>query len=79
MPLRWDARNVFHDFQVHHFDFCKALGRVGKNLLLYVNGTLIDAVESNKIPRGRVIFGGSSNETTDVHVQLDDFLVFSVQ
>lgn len=55
------------------------LGRVGKNLLLYVNGTLIDAVESNKIPRGKVIFGGSSNATPDVQVQLDDFLVFSVQ
>ncbi len=55
------------------------LGRIGKNLVLYVNGTLIDVVESNKIPRGRLIFGGSSSETTDIQVQLDDFLVFSVQ
>ncbi len=55
------------------------LGRVGKNVVLYVNGTLIDLVETNKIPRGKVIFGGASNATPDVQIQLDDFLVWTVQ
>lgn len=55
------------------------LGRVGKNIVLYVNGTLIDAVETNKIPRGRVIFGGSSGAAANVQLQFDDLVVFSVQ
>ncbi|MDW8350448.1 MAG: S1C family serine protease [Anaerolineae bacterium] len=55
------------------------LGRIGKSIVLYVNGTLIDLVETNKIPRGRVIFGGSSGTKANVQLQFDDFIVFSVQ
>jgi S1-C subfamily serine protease len=55
------------------------VGRVGKDILLYVNGTLIDLVETNKIPRGKVIFGGASNATSDVQVKLDDLTVWTVR
>ena len=55
------------------------IGRVGKSIVLYVNGTLIDAVETNKIPRGKVIFGGASNASPDVQLQLDDLIVWTVQ
>lgn len=55
------------------------LGRIGKRFLLYVNGALIDSVESNKIPRGKAIFGGASGQAKNVKIQLDEFVVFSAQ
>lgn len=55
------------------------LARLGKGFLLYVNGTLIDAVETNKIPRGKVIVGGASNDTTDISVRLDDLTIWTVR
>lgn len=55
------------------------LGRIGKSFLLYVNGALINSVESNKIPCGKVIFGWSSGQAKNVKIQLDEFVVFSAQ
>jgi len=55
------------------------MGRIGKNIVLYVNGTLIDIVETSKIPRGKLIFGGGSNESPDVLVELDNLIVWTVR
>lgn len=57
-----------------------ALSRVGRTINVYLNGTLVDSVESNVIPRGSVIFGGGTiSDVEDVVVSLDDLTIWQVR
>jgi S1-C subfamily serine protease len=57
-----------------------AIGRQGKNINLYMNGTLIDTIAANPITNGYVIFGAGTTEDVEAAVgTLDDFTVWQVR
>lgn len=56
-----------------------ALGRSGKKISVYINGTLMETIDSTAIPNGFVIFGGGTVETDDVTITLDNLSVWQVR
>lgn len=57
-----------------------ALGRQGKTINLYMNGTLIDTVDTNPIVSGYVIFGAGTTENVDAAIgTLDDISIWQVK
>ena len=57
-----------------------AIGRQGKTINLYMNGTLIDSVNANPITNGYVIFGAGNTEDVETAVgTLDDLTVWQVK
>ncbi len=57
-----------------------AIGRQGKTINLYMNGTLIDSINANPITNGYVIFGAGTTEDVEAAVgTLDDLTVWQVR
>jgi S1-C subfamily serine protease len=57
-----------------------AIGRQGKMINLYMNGTLIDSLNANPIGNGYVIFGAGTTEDADSAIAtLDDLTVWQVR
>jgi S1-C subfamily serine protease len=57
-----------------------AIGRQGRAINLYVNGTLIDTVNLNPIANGYVIFGaGTAEKVESATATLDDLTVWQVR
>lgn len=57
-----------------------AIGRQGKTINLYMNGTLIDTIDSNPIANGYVVFGAGTTENVDAAVgTLDDLSIWQVK
>ncbi len=57
-----------------------AIGRQGKTISIYVNGTLIDSVNANPIPNGYVIFGGGTTENVETATAtLDSLTIWQVK
>lgn len=57
-----------------------AIGRQGKTINLYMNGTLIDSIDTNPVTNGYVIFGAGTTENAESAVgTLDDLTVWQVK
>jgi hypothetical protein len=55
------------------------LGRIEGTLYVYVNGTLIDSVDTDLFPTGRIGIGGASYDDPDITVCLDNLRVWRME
>jgi hypothetical protein len=55
------------------------LGRLQGTLFIYVNGSLIDAIDTDLFPTGRIGIGGATYDDPDVTVCLDDLRVWRIE
>ena len=53
--------------------------RVGKKLQIYINASLVDSIDTSKIPSGYLVFGGATRKTVPVKVTLDELRLWSVK